>query len=147
MLNSSSLSWTAPVINTNTKTKARKTVSSTILVKPSARVTARTKFSILSALPVKKVAALAVPTLAVVFSAAIVSFFALHLYWTNTYSAKGFALKSVQTAISEQTDTQKKLLKQQSALNSSITLADMNDTSMVPITNEEYLTSKQLTTR
>ncbi|HMQ01521.1 MAG TPA: hypothetical protein PKD79_00410 [Candidatus Doudnabacteria bacterium] len=64
---------------------------------------------------------------------------ALHLYWVNTYAAKGFALSAVQKSIAEQTDLQKKLLVQQSLLNSTAGLTDYSRTGLVAITEEEYL--------
>jgi hypothetical protein len=64
---------------------------------------------------------------------------ALHLYWVNTYSAKGFALSEVQQSIEEQTDLQKKLLVQQSMLNSRAGLTDASSTGLVPVTEQEYL--------
>lgn len=64
---------------------------------------------------------------------------ALHLYWVNTYSDKGFALSEVQDSIKEQTDLQKKLLVQQSMLSSTAGLNDGADKGLVAITEEEYL--------
>jgi hypothetical protein len=63
----------------------------------------------------------------------------LHLYWVNTYAAKGFALSAVQKAIKEQTDLQKKLLVQQALLNSTAQITDSSKTGLVSITDEEYL--------
>ncbi len=64
---------------------------------------------------------------------------ALHLYWVNTYSDKGFALSEVQDSIKEQTELQKKLLVQQSLLNSTISLTESAQNGLVTITDQEYL--------
>lgn len=69
----------------------------------------------------------------------LVALIALHLYWVNTYSDKGFALSEVQDSIKVQTDLQKKLLVQQSMLNSNAGLSDSADAGLVAITEEEYL--------
>lgn len=63
----------------------------------------------------------------------------LHLYWVNSYAAKGFALSAAQNAIKEQTDLQKKLLVQQSLLSSTAGLTDGSYAGLVAITHEEYL--------
>lgn len=70
---------------------------------------------------------------------AIGAMLALHLYWVNTYSDKGFALSEVQTSIKEQTELQKKLLVQQSLLNSTTGLTESAQNGLVTITDQEYL--------
>lgn len=65
----------------------------------------------------------------------------LHLYWVNTYAAKGFALSEAQKAITHQRDLQKKLLVQQSLLNSTSGLTEGVKDGLVAITEEEYLNS------
>ncbi len=70
---------------------------------------------------------------------AIGAMLALHLYWVNTYSDKGFALSEVQGSIKEQTELQKKLLVQQSLLNSTTGLTESAQNGLVAITDEEYL--------
>lgn len=64
---------------------------------------------------------------------------ALHLYWVNTYSDKGFALSEVQASIKVQTELQKKLLVQQSLLNSTAGLTEGTREGLIAITEEEYL--------
>lgn len=70
---------------------------------------------------------------------AIGAMLALHLYWVNTYSDKGFALSEVQDSIKEQTELQKKLLVQQSLLNSTTGLTESAQNGLVTITDQEYL--------
>lgn len=91
--------------------------------------------------PVRTVATSSwVPQMAVTGVIILGAMIALHLYWVNTYSDKGFALSEVQDSIKEQTDLQKKLLVQQSMLNSTAGLTDSAGAGLVAITEEEYLT-------
>lgn len=85
-----------------------------------------------------------VPKVAVLGVVMLGAMIALHLYWVNTYSDKGFALSEVQDSIKEQTDLQKKLLVQQSMLNSTAGLTDSSENSLVSITDEEYLAPSNL---
>lgn len=65
----------------------------------------------------------------------------MHVVWINGYAAKGFELKRVQTAISDQTAKQKKLLVQQSLLSSTNSLAVAEQNHLVPVTEVEFLSN------
>ncbi len=122
----SSVKFLSPFISTKTTSKNISAVSW------SARAEGTTARAVRSNSNwVSKVSLLAVVMLGVMF--------ALHLYWVNTYAAKGFALSAAQKAISEQTDLQKKLLVQQSLLNSTAGITDSSKTGLVSITDQEYL--------
>lgn len=81
-----------------------------------------------------------VPMLSAGFLVAIVGMMALHLFWVNTYSSKGFELDRVQAGIEEQTEVQKKLLVKQSLMSSTVSLSDLSGTGLVPVTDSETLT-------
>ncbi len=83
----------------------------------------------------------AVPLLSVMLIVAMGGILALHLFWVNTYSSKGFELKKIQTSINEQTEIQKKLLVKQSLLSSTVSLSDLGSTGLVPVTNAENIVS------
>ncbi len=80
-----------------------------------------------------------VPAISLLLVVAMGGMLALHLFWVNTYSSKGFELKKVQTSIIEQTEVQKKLLVKQSLLNSTVSLSDLENTNLVPVHEVENL--------
>lgn len=79
------------------------------------------------------------PVLCVTIIASVVGLMVLHLFWVNTYSSKGFELERAQIAIQEQTEIQKKLLVKQSLMSSTVSLSDLSNTGLVPVTESETL--------
>lgn len=114
------------------KTNSLKLVSPYISSRSSVSWSARKEVPV-------RAAASWVPTAALLGVITLVAMLALHLYWVNTYSDKGFALSEVQDSIKEQTELQKKLLVQQSLLNSTAGLNESAQKGLVAITEEEYL--------
>lgn len=88
----------------------------------------------------------AVPYLSIAALAAIVFLFGFHLFMVNAYASKGFELKKHEQAVKDLDDQQKDLLVKQSELGS---ISKVNDVAsiygLVPVTNEEFLNSSQLT--
>lgn len=80
-----------------------------------------------------------VPFMSTLLVVAVIGLMALHLFWVNTYSSKGFELQRVQTAIQEKTEIQKKLLVKQSLMSSTVSLSDLSSTGLVPVTESETL--------
>lgn len=89
-----------------------------------------------------------VPVGSIVSIAMIVSMIGFHLFAVNSYSGKGFELKRHQAAIAELTDQQKRLVVLQAEMGSIMKVSDAaNRFGLMPIANEEYITSNQLTQR
>lgn len=71
-----------------------------------------------------------------------------YIYTINASVSKGFELKKHQTALNELLETQKRLVVEQAALGSINKVNDVASTAgMVPVTNEEFLSTNQLSTR
>ena len=132
MFKSAALSFIAPRVSSKIKTQTTPTLKAATITWAGTRSMS------------KCMAALsgnAVPLTAVLLVFAIGGMMALHLFWINTYSSKGAQLKKVQTSITEQTEIQKKLLVKQSLLNSTVSLSDLDNTGLVPVTEAENLVS------
>ncbi|QQS23231.1 hypothetical protein IPM19_01545 [bacterium] len=131
MLKTSAIPFIGPSVASKTKTSSSKAAPVAWSVtraksKPNFRIGA-------------KLSANFVPALSVTLMAAVVGMLALHLFWVNTYSSKGFELERAQTAIEEQTEIQKKLLVKQSLMSSTVSLSDLSKTGLVPVTESETL--------
>lgn len=131
MFKSSALPFSAPFIKSQNKTKEKSSIP-------------RTQISWAGARPASKSSrAMALPVGAQILSLALVvltgALILLHLFWVNTYSAKGIELTKVQNSISEQTELNKKLLVEQSMLGSTVSLSNLDGSGLVPITEEEHL--------
>ncbi len=135
MFKSASLSFLAPRVSSKTQNRSGQPA---VTIKPATITWAGTRAKQSSKL-IKGDAA--VPLLSVMLIVAMGSILALHLFWVNTYSSKGFELKKIQTSINEQTEIQKKLLVKQSLLNSTVSLSDLENTGLVPVTNAENIVS------
>lgn len=71
-----------------------------------------------------------------------------YIYTINASVSMGFNLKQHQTALNELLETQKRLVVEQSALGSINKVNDVASTAgMVPVTNEEFLSTNQLSKR
>lgn len=80
--------------------------------------------------------------------AAIVIGLGSYIYTINASVSKGFELKQHQTALNELLETQKRLVVEQSALGSINKVNDVASTAgMVPVANEEFLSTNQLSKR
>lgn len=131
MLKSSALPFSAPFIKSQNKTKEKSSIPRSQVTWSAAKPSARSSRAM--ALPVGvQILSLAL----VVLTGALVL---LHLYWVNTYSAKGIELTTVQNSISEQTELNKKLLVEQSMLSSTVSLSNLDGSGLVPVTDEEHL--------
>lgn len=99
-----------------------------------------------SAARIRASASQLVPYLSVSAIALVVLLFGFHLFMVNAYATKGFELKKHQQALRQLNDRQKTLLVEQSELGS---ISKVNDVAgiygLVPVTNEEFLNSSQLT--
>ncbi len=124
MTKTNSLKFLSPFVSSQTNGRGQSAVSWSGRNESPARVAMNSNF-------VAKASLLGV--------VAIAAMLALHLYWVNTYSDKGFALSEVQDSIKEQTELQKKLLVQQSLLNATTGLTESAQTGLVAITDQEYL--------
>jgi uncharacterized membrane protein YvbJ len=136
MFQSSSISLLAPQVNSvSTGTQTRKPVAATKI--NFAKKTTRKSFSFLKNIDI-------VPVLAVTAIVSLMFFLVMHVVWINVYSSKGFTLKNLQNSIDEQTTMQKKLLVQQSMLNSSLSLGEAGQNGLVPVTDVEHLAGNNL---
>lgn len=133
MFKSATLAITAPFVKSHTKVAKKSSPRSATISWAGAKPGSSSRGA--TVMP----SAFSVASLLLVV--AIASLLLLHLFWVNTYSAKGFELTKVQTAITEQTELNKKLLIQQSMLSSSVSLSDLGSTGLVPVTDEEHLNS------
>ena len=139
MIKSASISLLAPKISSATTGAAvRKPEAATTFRKQSK--TTRTYFAFLKRIEVVQI-------LAVTALIGIAVLLVTHVVWINVYSSKGFALKNVQTSIDEQISLQKKLLVQQSMLNSSLSLGEAGQHGLVPVTDVEHLAGNSLAQR
>lgn len=131
MLKSSALPFAAPFLKSQNKTKEKSSI-------PRTQITWSAASS-----GVKSTRAMVLPVGAQILSLALVvltgALVLLHLFWVNTYSAKGIELTKVQNSISEQTELNKKLLVEQSMLGSTVSLSNLEGSGLVPITEEEHL--------
>jgi hypothetical protein len=87
-----------------------------------------------------------VPYLSAAALAGVVVTLGFQLFMVNAYATKGYELKRHQQAVRELGDEQKYLLVQQSEMGS---ISKVNDVAglygLVPVTDEEFLTTSQLT--
>ncbi len=135
-MKTATLSLLAPQVNSvTTGTAARKPIAATKL-KAAARAP-RASYAFLKNIDV-------LPIVAVAGVASLLFLLVMHVVWINVYSSKGFALKNVQNSIDEQTAIQKKLLVQQSLLNSSLSLGEAGQRGLVPVTDVEHLAGNSL---
>lgn len=87
-------------------------------------------------------------TLSAVGLVAIVFALSSYIYTINASVSKGFDLKQHQTALNELLETQKRLVVEQASLGSINKVNDVASTAgMVPVTNEEFLSTNQLSKR
>ncbi len=95
---------------------------------------------------ISRSAANLVPFVSATAILAIVVMLGFHLFMVNAYSGKGFELKRTQAAIAELTEQQKKLIVQQAELGSIMRVSDVAATyGLVPVTEEEFVTTNHLT--
>jgi cell division protein FtsL len=79
---------------------------------------------------------------------AIVAGLSFYIYTINASVSKGFELKQNQTALNDLQEVQKRLVVEQAALGSINKVNDVASTvGMVPVTNEEFLSTNQLSKR
>ena len=89
-----------------------------------------------------------VPFVSATVIVALAVMLGFHLFMVNAYSGKGFELKRTQAAISELTQQQKALTVRQAELGSFLKVSDLaTSLGLVPVTDEEYITSNHLTQR
>ncbi len=71
-----------------------------------------------------------------------------YIYFTNASVSKGYELKKEQAKVDELNEIQKRLVVQQAALGSIVKVNDVASTAgMVPVTNQEFLSANQLSSR
>ncbi len=71
-----------------------------------------------------------------------------YIYTINASVSKGFELKQHQTSLNQLLETQKRLVVEQAALGSINKVNDVASTAgMIPVTNEEFLSTNQLSKR
>lgn len=79
---------------------------------------------------------------------AIVAGLSFYIYTINASVSKGFELKKAQTALNSLQETQKRLVVEQAALGSITKVNDIASIAgMIPVTNEEFLLTNQLSKR
>lgn len=133
MFKSATLStFLSPKISSKTKTQPTIVTKSSPVTWAGTRPKAKTSYSL---------SGKAVPMASIALIVAVGGILAMHLFWVNTYSSKGLTLKQIQTSIKDQTETQKKLLVRQSLLNSTVSLSDLGNTGLVPVTSAENIVS------
>ena len=132
MFKSAALSFIAPKISSKIKTQTTPTVKAATITWAGTRAKSKSISALSSNI---------VPLVSVFLIVAIGGMMALHLFWINTYSSKRAQLKKVQTSIAEQKKKKKKLLVKQSLLNSTVSLSDLDNTGLVPVTEAENLVS------
>lgn len=136
MLKALSIGTFIPTIRSETKTKsiAPQYRRATVMPRSATATVSRPK------------AASWVPFLSAAALAAIIVTLGFQLYMVNAYATKGYELKHHQQTVRELGDEQKYLLVQQSEMGS---ISKVNDVAglhgLVPVTDEEFLTTSQLT--
>jgi hypothetical protein len=89
-----------------------------------------------------------VPYISLAMVAAFIFMVGFHLFMINAYATKGLELKKHQQAVRELNSQQKTLMVEQSALGS---ISKVNDVAgiygLVPVTDEEFLNTAQLSSR
>lgn len=137
MFKSASLSFLAPRVSSKTQVQSSPIIKSAPIAWAGGRAKSRSQSNF--ALGDNWVSLMSL-TLIVAMGGIL----ALHLFWVNTYSSKGFELKKIQTSINQQTEVQKKLLVKQSLLSSTVSLSNLESTGLVPVTNAENIVSNTL---
>ncbi len=138
MLKALSISSFIPTVSSETKVKINQPRYRRATVMPRSAAQSTTRTSRANWVPYLSAAGLALAVIALGF----------HLYMVNAYAVKGYDLQRHQQAIRELSDQQKLLLVQQSELGSFSKVNDVaSGSGLVPVTNEEFITTNQISKR
>ncbi len=132
-----------PKVASETKTKLSSAPANIAVVRRAKRATILPRA--ISASKLRSGVRSLVPYFSVTAIAMIVFLFGFHLFMVNAYVTKGMELKKAQQAVRDLDTKQKTLLVEQSELGSITKVNDVaNIYGLVPVTNEEFLNSTQL---